>query len=163
MNIKFRKYEESDFAALARCMEELQDFLKAIDPLHRSRRLARYGKSYTDNLVRKINKHNGLIILACDQGKVIGCIAGVLEKQTKDNLLECVPTKSGRVEELFVQDEYRNHGVGRELMNRMEDYFRKNGCSVVRVAVFAPNMAAHRFYLALDYQDRTVNMIKLLE
>lgn len=164
MTIRFKKYEESNFSDLVECMEKLQDFLVKIDPLRRERRLAGYGNRHTNNLTRKVNMHGGLILLAYDKkGKVVGFIAGALEKQTRDNLLAVVPTKFGRILELFVHENYRNRGIGKELMNRVENYFRRNGCSVIKAEVFEPNKGAYNFYRTLDYQDRTVDMIKLLE
>ena len=93
----------------------------------------------------------------------MGCIAGNIEQQSKDNLLECIPTKSGRILELFVSDSYRGLELGKKLMQKMEDYFQKNKCDVVRIEVFVPNKNTHHFYQNLDYSDRVVDMIKKLK
>ncbi len=163
MGIIFNHYRESNFEDLEKCMEKLQDFLVDIDSLKRLRKLPAYSKNYTKSLVKKIFKQEGLIILAYDQEKIVGCIAGIIEKQSKDNLLEYIPTKPGRILELFVLDSYRGLRLGKQLMQPMEDYFKKNDCDVVRVEVFVPNKNAHNFYQNLDYSDRVVDMIKLLK
>lgn len=163
MNISFKAYKKEDFEDLKRCMEKLQDFLARIDPLKRLRRAPNYGKKYTKKLVNKISKQNGLIILAHDKEKIVGCIAGFIEKQSKGDFLECVPTKPGRVLELFVLDSHRGFGVGKKLMKSMEDYFKKKKCTAVRVEVFSPNEKAHEFYKRLNYNDRTTDMIKVLK
>jgi len=163
MEITFKQYRESNLEDLERCMEKLQDFLVSIDSLKRLRRPPAFGKNYTKNLIKKISKQQGLIILAYDKEKIVGCIAGVIEKQSKDNLLECIPTKSGRILELFVLGGYRGLRLGKRLMQRMEDYFKKNKCDIVRVEVFVPNKNTHNFYQKLDYSDRAIDMIKLLK
>lgn len=163
MMISFREYAESDFAVLVSCMEKLNDSVAATDPLKRGRRLSGLGKRYTKKLIRKVNKKSGLILFACDRERVVGCIAGIIERQTQDNLLQCVPTRAGRVLELYVESGYRNRGIGRQLMKRIEKYFIQNGCDVVRVKVFGPNRGAHTFYQELDYQDRTIDLMKLLK
>ncbi len=163
MKIIFKHYRESNFEDLEKCIEKLQDFLVDIDPLKRLRRLPAYSENYTKNLIKKIFKQDGLIILAYNKEKIVGYIAGIIEKQSKDNLLECISTKPGRILELFVLDSYRGFTLGKQLMQRMEDYFKKNGCDVVRVEVFVPNKNAHNFYQKLDYCDRVIDMIKLLK
>ncbi len=163
MKITFKQYKRSNLKDLEMCMENLQDFLIDIDPLKRLRRLPEYSKRYTKNLVKKTFKQNGLIILAYDKEKIVGCTAGNIEKQTKDNLLECIPTKQGRILELFVSDSYRNQGLGKRLMQKMETYFRKHKCDIIRIEVFAPNEKTHDFYQNLDYSDRFVDMIKKLK
>ncbi len=144
-------------------MEKLQDFLGDIDPLKRLRRLPAYSANYTKNLIKKIFKQDGLIILAYDKEKIVGCIAGIIEKQSKDNLFECIPTKPGRILELFVFEGYRGLKLGKKLMRKMEDHFKKSKCDIVRVEVFVPNKNARHFYQKLDYSDRVIDMVKLLK
>jgi len=160
MEIKFKQYSKSDFNDLRSCMEGLQDYIVITDPLKRLRRPKNYGKTYTDNLIKKVKTQDGSIILAYDDKKVVGCIAGVIEKQSKDDLLECVPTKAGRILELFVDDRYRNQGIGKKLMKKIEKYIEQNGCDLIRVEVFAPNRTAHQFYNRLGYSDRAIDLIK---
>ncbi|MDD4984063.1 MAG: GNAT family N-acetyltransferase [Candidatus ainarchaeum sp.] len=160
MEIIFKEYKETDFKDLALCMERLQDYVVVIDPLKRLHRLKNKGEFYTNNLIKKINKGNGRIILAYDKKKIIGCIAGIIEKHTKDDLLECIPSKIGRILELFVSGDYRGHDIGKKLMTKMEDYFKEKKCDTLRVEVFVPNQGAHSFYKKLGYHDRMVDMIK---
>jgi len=90
-------------------------------------------------------------------------IARFIEKQTKESLLECVPTKAGRVDDLFVYPEYRSKNIGRLLMNKIEDYFKSKNCDVIKLNVFAPNIRAHEFYKKLNYQDRLIGMLKIIK
>jgi GNAT superfamily N-acetyltransferase len=164
MTITLKRYDEADRADLVRCMEELQDFVAATDPHKRLRRLKEYGERYTERLLQNIEKNDGLILFACDEGKIVGCIAGIVQRQTEDSLLEVVPTKSGGwILELFVRESHRKSGIGTMLMRGMEDYFKKNECTIVQVEVFAPNRSAHDFYLGHEYEDRSMFMLKLLE
>ena len=102
MKIQIRRYRNPDFEELVRCVEELQDFIVNIDPLKRCLRLPAYGKKYANLLIKKVHRSSGIILLAEYKQEVIGCVVGIIEKQTKDNLLECVPTKAGRILELFI-------------------------------------------------------------
>ncbi len=160
MEIKIEKYKESDKQDLVKCMVELQDYLISIDPMKRLRRVPDYGKKYTDNLLEKINKHKGIIFLAKADNKVIGCIAGIIEKQKPENLLECVPTKASRVLEVYVDEKFRGKSAGSQLMKKFEDYCKKSGCDFIRVEVFVPNSKAHTFYQKMNYNNRIIDMLK---
>src|SRR5262249_62287247 len=46
------------------------------------------------------------------------------------------------VEELYVQPEYRRRGIGRNLMEEVETWFRTQSPQIIRVEVFAPNEGA---------------------
>ena len=144
-------------------MVGLQEYLTKIDPLKRLRVGAKFSPKYALNLVKKIKKYHGKIFLAYDGKKVIGCIAGIVEKQSKNNLLECVKTRAGRVLELFVDASYRHSGIGHALMEKMENYFRKNHCDLVRIEVFEPNKIARKFYKKLGYGDRLIDVMKVLK
>ncbi len=143
-------------------MNQLQDYLIAIDLLHRMRRGKNYGERYTTRLLVKTTKEQGVILFAEENNVPIGVIVGVIEKQKKDNLLECIPTKSGRIQELFVDSRYRSKGIGKLLMKTLEDYFLKKKCTIIKVEVFSPNLKAHLFYDHHGFQDRVVDMIKVL-
>lgn len=161
--IKLILYQKKYFADLVNCMEQLQDSLIEIDDLKRLCRRPGYGKSYTKNLLKKVERNHGNIIMAIDNGKVIGCAAGIIGKQEKRNLLECVPTRAGLLLELFVSKEYRSQGVGAKLLKSMEQFFKKNNCTVIFIGVFAPNKLARNFYQKHGYADRLIDQIKILK
>ena len=163
MKIRFKEYQKNDFKDLDHCMIQLQDFVVKIDPLKRLRRAPKYSPQYSENILEKVAKYDGIIFLVYDDKKIVGCIVGIIEKQSEKNLLECVPTQAGRIVELFVSSKYRNLGIGKKLMLKMETYMRKKKCDLICVEVFEPNKAAHNFYCKFDFQDRAIDMIKLLK
>ena len=163
MVITIRQYREKDRGTLVSFMDKLQDYLILIDPLHRLRRGKNYGEIYTGRLLSKIAKEQGIIFFAEENKLPIGVIVGVFEIQEKDNLLECIPTKTGRIQDLFVDEHYRSRGVGKLLMGALEDYFKKKKCTIIKVEVFAPNSKAHQFYGHYGFEDRVVDMIKVIE
>ncbi len=160
--VRIRKYNPSDRKDLVMSLEDLCDYLIPLDPLKRIRRLPAWGKTYTRSLLGKIKHHHGVIYIARYDNKVIGVIAGIILRQSKLDLLEFAPTKFGRALELFVDEKYRRKYVGQLLMEKMEYYFRLQGCDFVRIEVFEPNTNAHSFYQSLGYSDRLRDMIKKL-
>jgi ribosomal protein S18 acetylase RimI-like enzyme len=161
--MKIKKYQNHYSQDFDSFMVQLQDFLAKIDPLQRLHRGPGYSPRYFQNILKKVAKQEGVIFIAFDGKVAVGCVAGIIEKQSKEDLLECVPTRAGKILELFVVDEYRNAGIGKQLMSKLEDYFRTKKCDVIRLGVFAPNLAAHDFYAKLGYQDRYIDMLKVLK
>lgn len=95
-----------------------------------------------------------------DGSKAVGFIAGIINKPSKEDSLSQVPTKAGRITELYIGEEYRGQGVGEMLMTKMENYLEEYGCDIVLLDVFEPNKAAHAFYSKLGYQNRMIYLIK---
>ncbi|MGP8080004.1 MAG: GNAT family N-acetyltransferase [Dehalococcoidales bacterium] len=162
MKVVVHQYQPEDKIQLTGLMETLQDFLIDIDPLHRLRRLPSYGKVYTKSLLNKVRKAGGIIYLATEGQDIVGCIAGAIEIQREEEVVAEYPSVTGRILELVVKEKYRGQNIGLKLMEKMENYFRINGCDIVRVECFVPNAGAHAFYTKSRYQDRMIDMIKRL-
>ncbi len=162
MNTSIRQYNENDKESLIELMNKLQDYLISIDPLKRMRRLLGYGENYTGQLLSKTKNHDGIIFLAEIGNKVVGCIAGAIEEQSKVDLLGYSPFKDGRILEMVVDENYRGHNIGAKLMGSIEEYFKKKNCDAVRVEVFKPNLNAFQFYKKINYSERAIDLIKIL-
>ena len=158
--VSIRQYSAKDKNTLVVLMEELQDYLIEIDTMKRLRRLPGWGKKCTDDLLKKIKKEGGVIFIAESKGIPFGFVAGILNKQSKEELLGCVPTKSGRVVELIVSEKQRGKNVGKMLMSKIEEYFKLQNCDIIQIEVFVPNKRAHDFYKKLGYGDRDFDMLK---
>jgi ribosomal protein S18 acetylase RimI-like enzyme len=150
----------SDRPHIVKCMEELQDYLVKIDEMKFTRRMPEYGEHFTEKLLHEVHDKNGRIYVAEDEDKIVGFIAGIVYEWSTEVLLECIPLKSGRILELFVDSKHRRQGIGKMLIRKIEEYFRTSGCDVYRVEVFKPNTEAYQFYQGLGYQDRIVDMTK---
>ncbi len=160
MNTSIREYTDKDKPELVRCMEALQDFEIGIDNLKRKRRLLGFGKDKTNKLLKRIAKKQGKIFLAIDGKSICGCVAGAIEKQTKEDLLKNIPSRVGWILELYIDEAYRNHGIGRQLIQRMEKYFKTKRCTLLYINVMTENNNAHGMYKHLGYADRYIQMIK---
>jgi hypothetical protein len=57
-------------------MEELQEYLVAIDQVKFTRRMPEYGEVFTRKLLANISENNGLIYVAEHENRVIGIYRG---------------------------------------------------------------------------------------
>jgi aminoglycoside 6'-N-acetyltransferase I len=94
-----------------------------------------------------------------------GALTGFLEVGMRSHADGCDPQRPvGFVEGWFVQEPFRNRGVGAELMRSAEDWARAQGCHEMASDALIDNEASHRAHEALgfDVVDRCVHFRKAL-
>jgi len=161
--IKISEYKSEDKTNFACLIDELQDYLVELDPLKRLRRLDGYGLNYVNKLLAKFKNNKGMILVARDGDKVAGIITGIIEVQEEDDLLEWIPTVTGRVLDMIVSADYRNKSIGNMLIRAIEDFFIKEKCDWIRIRVLKQNINAYTFYCKHGYKDRLIDVCKNLK
>lgn len=162
MKIIFRDYRPADKEMVRECIEGIHDYLIAIDPFSLIRRATGFGQHIVEKTMENVARFQGKIIFAESEGNVCGMIVGFLIEQSPEDLLECAPMKAGKIKELFVAEGWRGQGIGRALVERMEEYFRELGCDRVFVHCFGPNKGARECYKKLGFEEWGVDHVKRL-
>ena len=85
---------------------------------------------------------------------------GVVRKYDEYDYLDYKCPKCGVVTELVVSKNIRGKGIGKELMQVMEKYFKSIECEYISIEVFAYNKNAIRFYESEGYHTRCLMDIK---
>lgn len=92
-------------------------------------------------------------------------INGGIKKESEmfySDYLDYKCPKRGIITELIVTSKIKSNGIGKELIDKMENYFRDNNCEYVLVDVFAYNENAINFYERKGYHPRMHTDIKKL-
>jgi aminoglycoside 6'-N-acetyltransferase I len=92
-----------------------------------------------------------------------GALIGFLEVGMRSHADGCNPARPvGFVEGWFVQERFRNRGVGRELMRAAEHWARAQGCVEMASDTWIENKQSQRAHEALGFEvvDRCVNFRK---
>lgn len=66
----------------------------------------------------------------------------------------------GRVEHIFVDEQHRNKGLGKRLMQAVESYFREQGIGKIKLTVTLQNKAAISLYEKIGYRQARFVMEK---
>jgi ribosomal-protein-alanine acetyltransferase len=74
------------------------------------------------------------------QGTIVGFIVGLIE-----------PNRTGHVTTLGVAPEHRRRGLANQMMERIEESFRRRNISTVRLEVRSVNVGAQELYRKLGY------------
>ncbi len=153
---------ESDYEQIKDLLVELQNYIASIDKYKLNILTDGYREGYFNKTLSETNSGGGKIFVAKDGDKVIGVIAGHLRKYNHLDRLDFTCPKMGIIEELIVSQNARAGGVGKMLVEKMEEFFKLQDCEFVKLEVFAYNKNAHEFYLNLNYENRLIDMIKKL-
>lgn len=121
------------------------------------------GEGYRDNYFEKtleeVEKCNGKIFLYKDNEKIVGLIIGIINNDATIRYDFKAP-KRGRITELVVDKEYRGKGIGKELLLKMKEHLKSNGCEKIMIAVFGYNESAIKFYKENGFHIRMLDMIE---
>ncbi|MBQ3946404.1 MAG: GNAT family N-acetyltransferase [Alphaproteobacteria bacterium] len=137
-----REYCSEDYSSLKEMLNGLQDFFVEMDDEYR-----RFDKNdlreYLGKIISDIEKMDGKIFLVLKDGRIVGFIQGVIIEK---NDLQYRPCREGWIGLLFVEEKSRGGNVGKNLTNKMRDYFRAKGCDCVKLFCSNRNTNAINFY-----------------
>lgn len=138
---------------------ELEEYILSIDEDNLDNLHPEYGEKMAILDLEEIKNNNGSY-LAIEEEKVIGLIMGYVITYDKYDYLDYKCPKSGEVSELIVSKRARNSGIGKSLMNKMEQYFKSINCEYIFIDVFGYNKNAIEFYKKQGYHTRMLRNIK---
>ena len=156
------EYEDKYLEDVRDLLVELEEYIVSIDEDNLDIVSADYREKMALVDLEKIKNNNGKCYLYIDNKNVVGLIMGIIPKYDENDYLDYKCPKKGEVTELIIKKEYRNHNIGKILLNKMEEYFRKNNCEYLFIDVFAYNKSGINFYDKNGYHSRMIIDIKKL-
>lgn len=110
-----------------------------------------------EKALNKILANNDYILVGIknEVGELIGSVMGIL---CQDTVGECRPFVV--LENLIVSPIYRKMGLGKKLINFIEDWARENNSYFVMFMSLAKRTEAHAFYESLGYSQEISNGFK---
>ncbi|WP_088186948.1 GNAT family N-acetyltransferase [Desulfosporosinus sp. FKA] len=104
----------------------------------------------------KFQKNNSHILLsAIENNELIGSVMGVICEELYG---DCKPFLV--LENMIVDKEYRNQGVGKALISELEEIAATRNCSQVILVTESNRIDACKFYESAGYSPRTHNGYK---
>ena len=140
------EYEDKYLEDVRDLLVELEEYIVSIDEDNLDIVSAAYREKMALVDLEEIKNNNGKCYLYIDNKNVVGLIMGIIPKYDENDYLDYKCPKKGEVTELIIKKEYRNHNIGKILLNKMEEYFRKNNCEYSFIDVFAYNKSGINFY-----------------
>ena len=161
--MKIIEYEDKYLEDLKNLLVELEEYIISIDQDH----LDQLHPEYRDKMaildLEKVKSNNGKCYIALDHDKAVGAIMGIVDVYDEYDYLDYKCPKRGKIIELIVSKNVRSSGIGQQLMNKMEEYFKSINVEYIIVDVFGYNDLALKFYFKEDYHVRMVTAIKKIQ
>ena len=154
-----KKYDEQ----IKDLIVELQNYLIDIDDWNTQVLLPNYREDMFKLDMDEVKDQNGKVLLASQDGEIVGLIIGVVEVKDEIDKLTNDCAKTGKVSELIVKNNIRGNGVGKALLDKIEDYFRSIDCKRINIEVFGPNSKGLNFYEKNNYIVRDMIVSKRIQ
>ncbi len=159
MEISVRKATTDDYNSLCELFNE-------IDALHRENLPHIFQKP--NGTAREKDYYSGLIadenvaLLAAEVGEdLVGFVHAIV--RDTPTMPVFFPRRYAIVDCIVVQSGFQNHGTGRILMDKMQEWAIAEGATSVELHVYEFNKAAISFYERLGYQTFSRKMSKELQ
>ena len=154
------EYEDRYLNDVRDLLVELEEYILSIDKDNLDQLHDEYWEKMALIDLEEVKTHKGKCYLAIDNNSVLGLIMGYIREYNQYDYLDYKCPKSGVISELVTTKNSRGKGVGKLLMNTMEEYFISQGCEYSFVDVFAYNKNGINFYDNLGYHSRMEKKIK---
>lgn len=156
MNI--REYQEKDRPALLEMIAILQDYEAVMQPgMLPGSEMAEKMLVHT---LSECKEKDGKIYLADVDDKVVGFVYFFVLKEETDLMYYDPEITSVYVSDYLVLEEYRGKGIGRALMEKVEEYAKELGIKKIKLTVLAKNSLARETYKKLGYLDEEITLSK---
>lgn len=158
--MKIIEYNDKYLEDVKDLLVELEKYIISID----KDKLDILHPDYRDKMaiidLEEVNNYNGKCYLAIENDKAIGLIMGCIPEYEKSDCLDYKCPKRGKIIELIVTKKTRSKGVGQQLINKLEKYFKSVDCEYIIVDIFAYNDIGNNFYIKNNYHSRMITSIK---
>jgi GNAT superfamily N-acetyltransferase len=142
--------------------KDISKVRKLIDKLHiyetkhfdDSNRIDKAGLKANYNFSKKeLGKNKSGLFVALDGSKIIGFALGYIEKKPNRFKFQ----KLGQFFDLFVEENYRNKGIGEKLAKALLAWYKKQGITYIDIFAYAKNPSTN-LYKRLGFVDRYVGL-----
>ncbi len=150
--MRVRKATKNDIESIVMLNKELADMHHNIDRIYKEgQAVATSFKKYLESI---IDKENVLVIVAELDDKVVGYMIGVIEQQRPFLNLK----KAGRISDAYVDENYRNRGIGKAMFEELKSWFKKNGINFLTLSVDVRNKDGYAFWKKMGFEEWMVRM-----
>ena len=151
--ISFQEYSSDQRERLIKYIDSNLKFNVDLDPL----KVRQYKPDWAENQIAKIEKilsekQGNVLFIKLDE-QIVGFIYYYIEDEDK---------KVIHLSKLFIEEEYRDKGVGKQAIALFEDWIKAKGYKYATINVFVHNQRALGLYKKLGYADRFIDLIKPL-
>lgn len=160
IKVKIIKPKLDDLIEIIDLWKKQYNFHHHLDPEYYVSNSASLIKKFQKYLAEAIEKNNPHILVARTDGKIIGFVT--FNRQSAD-YFDTKIQEYGEVIELFIDDGYRNQGIGKRLLQAVENHFSKLRIKYIEIQTSTFNNNAIEFYQHSGYINRQTLLFKKIK
>ena len=156
MDFSIREAAEKDYAGMNALFEEIDEYhRKALPQIFRNPE----GPARTREFISgAIADQNAVIFIAEMRNEIIGLAYAYV--RTIPELAIRIPCRAGEVDQIIVHEKYRRCGIGKALMERIDQWAGQMKLDRLELSVWNFNEPARGFYRRLGYEHAFIRMWK---
>jgi GNAT superfamily N-acetyltransferase len=156
MNLSIRQAAERDYTGLNALFEEIDEYhRKALPQIFRKPN----GPARTRKFIAGVlADQHAVIFIAETRARIIGLVHAYF--RVIPDIPIRIPCRAGDVDAIIVMQKYRRHGVGKALMERVNQWAGQMRLDRLELSVWDFNKGARDFYRELDYTPAFARMWK---
>jgi ribosomal protein S18 acetylase RimI-like enzyme len=108
---------------------------------------------------RVISDARSVVLVAAEKEKIIAFLIGTVEQEIPIYQIK----EFGFVHDVWVEEEYRNEGIARQLATLAIEKFREIGVKQIRLDTAGPNDVARNLFRACGFRVSAIEMLLELE
>jgi ribosomal protein S18 acetylase RimI-like enzyme len=159
VTVQVRVAGPEDRPVLLRFMAALQEYERALEANRTPG--PEMAKPHLSHLEEEAAAHQGVMLIAEEEGKPLGFIAAMVDTDPGFFVAE-KERRFGYIADIYVEEAARGTGAGQALMAAAEAHFKALGLTQVRLFAVAGNKSAQRFYEKSGYGLYEVSLRKYL-
>ena len=136
--------------------------LEAIEPFKLFQITEDFEKDYYEFIKMLLKINYGMLIVAYKDDIPVGFALGYVWNRPINLVSLQRETIRAELYDLFVVPLYRSQGIGSKMVQIMEDYYKKIGCSHFIVGLLESNCGAYKLYKRLGFKDNVLELMKEL-
>ncbi len=140
MMVVIRKAKDDDIDAITSLWEELMNFHAHLDPIFCP---SPSGKEhYALWLERNLHQEDSIVLVAEHKGVIVGFVLAHYRHLPPVILHRDI----GFISDMAISEQFRNHGIGRQLYGRAEDMLRSLGATRIELKTSTLNPLSNHFW-----------------
>lgn len=146
MNISIRKASKEDLDIILELNKNLFSYETQFNREYNQEwTYSDIGKSYFQ---KRIENDASIVLLAEVDKKVVGYLVAFIDSYPFRSV-----NPIAEIENMFIEEKYRKHGIGKKLIDETKTIAQKRGAKRIKVAAFAQNSPAIHFYRTCGFND----------
>jgi GNAT superfamily N-acetyltransferase len=146
-NITIRNLEKREFSCFKKLMKKFYSYAR--NSLPEEEKLKKLFDKSVDNEI------NLIFIGAFDNEK----LAGIVSLTFGESTYKILPF--AWCDDLYVEEDYRNKGIGRKLLEKAREIAESKNCSNILIGAGKDEVELHKFYNSIGFIDINCNLMSL--